>query len=452
MLSLQQSGINHKFILGIDLSWFLKSRIAVVAKNPEIDLSFEAQPEKARLAIMSKLTKDLCAELNRMQHFVDDVVFCIDDAKSKLWRSHEAILNINDYIPGTVDTSTEEAGYKGTRQYDTTINWFKVYEVYKEWYTKMSEIHGIRLLKCTAAEADDMIALAAHYANENGRNFCYMGTDKDLIQLVSNDVESNPITVYCQIKNGSKANNWQKSRVLTCSQTVANSIKKLSDKFVAQQSSIFDEFAGSMVKPPKNEYDALIKYSDYFNVEHVASFLWYKIVLGDAGDNVPELFAHLKMHGKNQAHMQVPMIYETLKQCGIETDNSKTLESNLRYMTVADLYDGEIINDFLTKAYCAFMKVDSIESNVLAWLRTRFVQSRKMMCLNLSELPIPIVFEFEQLIKDWDWQKCYADVNSLCNFDNTITALNLGATATIDRVQNGIDAKFADAFISGLIN
>ena len=38
MLNVKDTSINHKFILGIDCGWWRKSRLAIVAKNPNINL------------------------------------------------------------------------------------------------------------------------------------------------------------------------------------------------------------------------------------------------------------------------------------------------------------------------------------------------------------------------------------------------------------------------------
>lgn len=453
MLNVKDTSINHKFILGCDASWFRRSRVAVVAKNPEIDLSFKTNPEVAKIALKSKWTLDLCNELKRMEHFVDDVIMCEDDTKKSLWRMHEPLPDINKFIPNACppEELIETEGYKGTRVYDESIDWYQITIAFNEWLDAMQQIHGVRHIKVGNAEADDVLALTALYANHCGRNFCYMGTDKDLIQIAGENERTGAISVYCQIKNGSKANNWAKSRVLTCTSNIKKGLESQGLLQVAQQTSIFDEFAGAAVKPPKNEYDAIIKYSDYFNVEHPASFLWYKIVLGDSGDNVPELFAHLKKRGKNNAHLSVPQIYDTLIELGIETDNSKDLSNGLRYMVMDDLYNDEFIDKFCQLAYCKFLKTDTCPANVCDWLMTRFMQSRKMVCLNTKELPRPIIEMYRSIAESYDWNRCYCDVSKLTNFQETVQALGLGKTATVDRSQSNIDSTFADNFISGLI-
>ena len=146
MLNVKDTSINHKFILGCDASWFRRSRVAVVAKNPEIDLSFKTNPEVAKIALKSKWTLDLCNELKRMEHFVDDVIMCEDDTKKSLWRMHEPLPDINKFIPNACppEELIEAKGYKGTRVYDESIDWYQITIAFNEWLDAMQQIHGAR--------------------------------------------------------------------------------------------------------------------------------------------------------------------------------------------------------------------------------------------------------------------------------------------------------------------
>jgi 5'-3' exonuclease len=436
---------NHKFIYVIDGSWWLKSRVPVLAKSGT-DLSFEKNENASRLSLISKLTLDLCNELRRLEDVVDDVIIAVDDKKSNLWRSKHQYLTREGFEQG------EDAGYKGTRTYDQTINWLKVYGVYFEWLKLMQEAHGIRHIKLSEAEADDVIFMLSRYATSKGRNVLYQGTDKDLTQCVCVDTYTGACSAYAIIKNGCKANGWQKSRVLMGDKFVLEHIKELAgEKSQNVGSSIFDSFAGAQVKTRilDNPYAALLEYVDAEIREHVPSFLFYKIVLGDAGDNIPELFGMLKKRGNNWSHLSVGQIYDALKSLGIETNNAKQLEPGMRYMLGEDLYDDEVITMFLTAAYKTFMNVDSVPADDFEWLKARFAENRQLACLNAREVPRHIFENFMYTMSFTDITKPSCKVYELVDAQSTITALGINA-ATYDITSKAADAQFGDTFINNM--
>lgn len=452
-LSMQpvDTAVNHQFILIIDFSWFLKSRIAVLAKTADLSYENESLNDMTDKQIAAKLTMDLCSDLRCMQYFVNDVVFAVDDARANLWRSKHQLLQPKDFNIDIV-LDVEEAGYKGTRQYDKAINWLQVYRAAFKWLDAMKTVHGIRNIKLSGAEADDVIALFAKYATKAGRNIAWYGTDKDLTQICHTNQTTGAMAIYALIKNGCKANNWAKTRLIACDKLAYAKLNACKTSKVIQQSSIFDEMVGNVGnQTPANPYDAVCKYADTVYTEHTPSFLFYKIVLGDAGDNVPELFAHLKKSGSKNCHLSIGCIYDTLlKVCGIETDNDKELADGLRYMSYDDIYDPVIIDMFCDAAYKTFMKVDETPTAMKDWLHARFKENRKLVCLDSKSIPQDIQDNFEYVANFFDWQKCYANIDSLCDFQSTFQALGIEVHATAP--QNQADTKFADTFVNGLFN
>lgn len=440
---------NHKFIYVIDASWFLKSRIPIIAKSGNVDLSFETNPDAARQAILTKLTLDLCNECSRLIDVIDDVILAVDDKKSNLWRSKHQYLTREGF------EQHEDAGYKGTRTYDQRIDWLKVYSVYFEWLKLMSDVHGIRNIKIAEAEADDVIFMLSRYATSKGRNLLYQGTDKDLTQCTCQDTNTGAIAAYAIIKNGNKANGWAKSRILLCSTQVQNEIAELAGTSTHIAGvSIFDSFGGAKVNTRilDNPYAALLNYVDATANEHVPSFLFYKIVLGDAGDNVPELFGKLKKRGQTYAHLSVKQIYDALYAIGIETDNAKPCAAGMRYMLGTDLYDNDFIATFLKEAYKQFMSVDTVPADDFNWLFARFAENRHLVCLNNAEIPEHILQNFLYMMSFTDITKSTANVHALTDVQSSIVALGLTNAVTVDVTSNQADAQFANTFINSLFN
>lgn len=446
-----------KFIFGIDASWFCKSRIAVLGKNGDIDLSFtdESKKSKTRAAIMSKFTMDLCAELGKMQHFVCGVVFAQDDSKKNLWRSkHEYLqppFDIGDF------TKDEDAGYKGTRQYDTVINWLEVYKYFWDWLDCMWKYWNVPSIKIATAEADDVLSMLSRWSLNNGYNFTWWGTDKDLIQLCDYKQRKNgtvAVSVYNMVKNGNKSNGWAKTRQLTCTADTFAIVQQKTTSVGNKPLSIFDSYNGAQQKPATNSFEAFINYSDKVQIEHVPSFLFYKIVLGDAGDNVPELFKYLKRRGSGMAHVSVNQIYDTLSSMGIETDNSKLCMPGYRYMLYDDLYDNELIRIFISGCYQRFIGT-TINDEMLQWLVSRFEENRRLVVLNNKELPHSIQDEFAYRMSFYDMQAFIdTDIAKLKDFRTVIqsfgTALNLNAALSVNQAQGGADAQFAETFANNL--
>lgn len=440
--------VNHKFLLIIDFSWFLKSRIAVL--NKTVDLSFENAQlnDMTDHQIMSKLTMDFCSDIRFMQHFVGDVVFAVDDAKANLWRSKHQWMK-PDWL-AIEEITSEDFGYKGTRQYDKTINWLQVYRAAFKWLDLMKAHHGVPFIKVSEAEADDVIALFADKCLSAGRNVVWYGTDKDLTQICKTDTTTGAIAIYAMVKNGCKANNWAKTRLIACDKLSHAKLQSCNAKYQQQSSiSIFDEMIGNVdaARLPNNPYDAVCKYADNLQIEQVPSFLFYKIVLGDAGDNVPELFAHMKKQGNKNCHVSIQAIYDALKSLGIETDNAKPLEDGLRYMKEEDLYDDALIANFCNAIYKSFMKADSTPEDKLAWLVARFAENRTMVCLDKKCIPSYIVDNFNYLMNFWDFNKASTNIDSLCDFHATFQALGLTIQSAAPQQA---DAKFADTFVNGL--
>lgn len=441
---------NDKFIMAIDGSWFLKSRIPIIAKNPNIDLSFQTKPDEARAAITSKLTMDLCNELSLMRHILQDVIIAVDDSRANIWRS------THEYLKPTFDIGDvkqdEDAGYKGTRYKDQTINWLEVYKVYWDWLAVLWDKFSIRNIKINGAEADDVIALLSKYHLQQDINFTWMGTDKDLIQCCGHN--NNSVAVYNLIKNGNAINSWAKTRQLTYTKEIAEVFNNNVAYKETKPLSIFDSFVTGDPKTGKpmqagiNAFESFINYANTTQIEHVPSFLWYKIVFGDAGDNVPELFKYMKKRGKNAAHVNIEQIHDSLLEFGIETYNDLPAEFT-RYMQYEDLYNDELIENFLAVLYKKFMPANANFDDHKDWLVSRFKENRKLVTLNEKEIPSYVIDGFNHHMS-FMTQTNYANIDNLCNFSDVIKEFNLVQTVNVQANNNNVDTQFANTFVNGL--
>jgi 5'-3' exonuclease len=93
----------------------------------------------------------------------------------------------------------ENEGYKGHRKKDdsTGIDWNTIETIFDSLLDVLDKFTDITVLKCTYLEADDIISICSDYynKNKNDKNIIAITHDKDMKQIVNEDVKLyNPFT------------------------------------------------------------------------------------------------------------------------------------------------------------------------------------------------------------------------------------------------------------------
>ena len=162
-----------KHTLLIDGNYFVFSRLFVLPKPKTGKLLGD---DKQKKQFMRKLSIDFASEMRKLKGFVDDVVLTVD---SKSWRK--------DLYP--------DAGYKGTRKPNSSVEWSAVYEVYEAWQEILAT-KGVVVHQIQGAEADDVLFGWSVMLNNRGKSCLVWTGDRDLIQLVNYSKANDAHTIW----------------------------------------------------------------------------------------------------------------------------------------------------------------------------------------------------------------------------------------------------------------
>lgn len=222
--------------------------------------NFVDEPETDKNLLLWKLATDFAAEIKRFEGVVNRIVYTID---SSSWR--KKVL---------------DSQYKAHRVKSESINWSEIYNVHNEFVAALEKL-GVIVSKIQNAEADDLIFAWSSYLNQNGQNAIIISGDNDLLQLVNYDQSSSANTIYYNkfdkdIHVFPKFQNWIDAEDYQTTNDIFNlPVDLLSN--VKQQ--LRDIIKGNKMKSKE---------------VNVMEFLFRKILVGDAGDNVPPLHTTTK--------------------------------------------------------------------------------------------------------------------------------------------------------------
>ena len=223
--------------------------------------NFIDEPEADKNLLLWKLATDFAAEIKRFEGIVNRVVYTVD---SSSWRKQ-------------VQTDQE---YKGHRKKSSDINWNEIYNVHNE-FIKGLESLGVIVSRIQHAEADDLIFAWSSYLNQQGSNAMIISGDNDLLQLVNLDKSSGANTLYY--------NKFDKDlHVFPGFQTW------LDQEDYATTNDIFN-LPVDLMSNTKHHLRDIIK-ANKMSMDEVNTneFIFRKILIGDAGDNVSPLDIKIK--------------------------------------------------------------------------------------------------------------------------------------------------------------
>ena len=222
--------------------------------------NFIDEPEADKNLLLWKLSVDFSAEIRRFEGIVNRIVYTVD---SSSWRKT------------FLDTQ-----YKANRVKTTTIDWNAIYEVHNE-FIKALESLGVIVSRTKGAEADDLIFAWSSHLNQIGQNAMIISGDNDLLQLVNMDQSSGANTLYYNkfdkdIHVFPKFDTWLHQEEYATTNDIFN---LPTDLLSNTKQSLRDIVKGNKMK------------SHEVNVNE---FLFKKVLVGDAGDNVPPLHTVVK--------------------------------------------------------------------------------------------------------------------------------------------------------------
>jgi hypothetical protein len=388
--------INSKAVLIVDGHWFARSRHAVLRKdNP---CTFTDTVEQDKQLYMSKLTMDLSAEIRNCTDLIDDIVI-VHDYKS--WRKDIKQLNAPWENPDAALTE-----YKGNRVYDQEINWGVLHNTTHEWSKKLQQHFNVTTIKAYGAEGDDIMHILSELYNKAGVNVILYSTDGDLTQLCRTN-ENGTYTALYKKKAGTKHNNYRSTNVLICNDALANSI--------AAQDPI-DVFS---YDPSANSCKTfMLNHFNDFERHYIPAYVFYKCIMGDAGDNVKPLMQ--RSTASKTFRVNVKHIDATLEK----------LSMNWSSLTLEHLYDIQFVKTFTTILHSEFFgkHMLTLPDSHKQYYINKFVENRQLVYLSTKEMPKSTLDSIKKSINDnIDTIKVKANVSAMYNYESVLEKLEIKA-------------------------
>jgi 5'-3' exonuclease len=222
--------------------------------------NFIDEPEADKNLLLWKLSVDFAAEVKRFEGLVNRIVYTVD---SSSWRKQHL-----------------DQEYKAHRKKSSDINWNEIYNVHNE-FIKSLEGLGVIVSRVQGAEADDLIFAWSSYLNQNGQNSLIISGDNDLLQLVNHDKSSGANTLYY--------NKFDKDlHVFQGFETWLN------QEDYATTNDIFNMPIDLMSNSKQHLRDIIKANKMAIDEVNINEFIFRKILIGDAGDNVSPLDVKVK--------------------------------------------------------------------------------------------------------------------------------------------------------------
>jgi 5'-3' exonuclease len=222
--------------------------------------NFIDEPEADKNLLLWKLSVDFASEIKRFEGLVNRIVYTVD---SSSWRKQHL-----------------DQEYKAHRKKSADINWNEIYNVHNE-FIKSLESLGVIVSRVQGAEADDLIFAWSSFLNQNGQNALIISGDNDLLQLVNLDKSSSANTLYY--------NKFDKD--LHVFQGFSD---WLNQEDYATTHDIFNMPIDLMTNSKQHLRDIIKANKMAIDEVNINEFIFRKILVGDAGDNVSPLDVKIK--------------------------------------------------------------------------------------------------------------------------------------------------------------
>jgi 5'-3' exonuclease len=264
-------------------------------------------------------------------------IYLVSDSKEKSWRKQLT------------------SGYKATRKKDTDIDWNFVYQTYGEF--KESIQPTCKILEAPHVEGDDWISFLVEKANVDGRSTIIVSNDYDIKQIVNFGLEP----LYINIMTNEMFNK-EKLFLPINYQTFLNKVSKLpnDDIFNLNDNT---EFLALL--------DRFITKYEIVEINPVESLI-IKIISGDTSDNIESVWSQVK-NGKKRG----------IGKAGAES----VIKNYLSEFGELDINNVDL-SDNIADLICEKKKISKKE---IAKISDNFLSNKKLIYLNLSNLPKDII-------------------------------------------------------------
>jgi len=301
--------------------------------------NFIDEPEADKNLLLWKLSIDFAAEIKRFEGIVNRIVYTVD---SSSWR--KKVL---------------DSEYKANRVKSASINWGEIYNVHNEFIASLEKL-GVIVSRVYGAEADDLIFAWSSHLNQNGQNAIIISGDNDLLQLVNMDQSSGANTIYY--------NKFDKDM-----HVFPKFQSWLDIEENATTNDIFNLPVDLLSNTKQNLRDIIKSNKMKSHEVNVMEFLFRKILVGDAGDNVPPLHTLVKETKRG------PITYRVTDKQANEILNQ--FKDDKVFVTNPHLFTDDYINQICTIAK-SVIKIDKpLEEIVNRWKTNRDLVYLHVNCI-----------------------------------------------------------------------
>lgn len=360
----------------------------------------DIKKEKDKNSLLHKLSMDFCSDVRKASSIIDEIIITMDDYswrndffQDKSYASYEpeldeqgGLLDLDGNVIATAeeyknaddsqlkhlqDIASLSINYKGTRVKDKTFNWSMVYAIFEEFLNDISNIAGVKPVRVTGCEGDDLIfAIAAHYC-ANGKSVMIYSGDNDLKQLISHNTIAGSFVIH---------HKKTEKKIVMCNET--------AQYLLSTESIIRDKFNGFS---QTNDINLVVE--DPFDI------IFTKILTGDDGDNVKAAIIEPRkfMSGKKVGQ------YRDVKIGKREIDKIKVELDYMKY-NLLDFFNDDFIN---TLANSVLRNFKPKKKFTVASIVNNLKINRDLMMLHKNCLPQSI---YESMI---DWIELRSSTNEL---------------------------------------
>ncbi len=364
-----------KYTLVFDGNFWLHKTFFIAQKiKSGSPFNFIEEPEDDKNLLLWKLATDFAAEIKRFEGVVNRVVYTVD---SSSWRK-----------------SVLDSQYKAHRVKSESINWNEIYNVHNEFIAALEKL-GVIISRVKGAEADDLIFAWTSYLNQQGQNAIIISGDNDLLQLVNWDQSSGANTIYYNkfdkdIHVFPKFDHW------------------LSVDDVKTTNDIFDLPVDLLSNTKQNLRD-IIKSNRMKSKEiNVMEFIFKKILVGDAGDNVPPL------HTKIKETKRGPITYRVTDKNALDI-MTKFLEDKVF------IINPHLFNEDHIEEICQIAKTVLKMENPIEEITSKWKTNRDLVYLHNNCIPSDITTAMFSIIENNTKSLSAKEIHSIINREKILT-------------------------------
>lgn len=349
---------NGRHTLVIDGNYFLFRTLYVLPK-PSKGKDILGTKKDMEIYVR-KLATDLSYQIRLFEGLIDKIVWTLD---SRSWRK--------DFYP--------EAEYKGNRNPDNKINWENFSKVTEDFKKILSD-KGVIISKVEGAEGDDLMYAWAVECLSKEKSVIMITGDRDLIQLVNNNMSNGSHTIlFSPVNNKLYTYKGFTKWVNSPDKTESNNL----DLFDSLKTQISSE---DRVKKLLNQFINFKKVE--ISEIDTNEFSFRKVLTGDAGDNVPSAYWYNKTSkdGKTRTFK----VSEKKAQTIVDEFNKKHGGLNILY-----LFNDEYLED-LRNILVKIMKAKHMSpEKILVNIKNNI----NLMILNSKTIPESILDEMFKTVE-----------------------------------------------------